>query len=212
MKKQSLQERFQQLAGIKPLYEVNWKKEGEDRSEFKWVDQNDQKIPYFKAYQGISNYPKNKLENLIKAYGEKVMDPSNPDYHNPEKLWGDKLVSFFKDFYLKWADGIGNAEIRRKLQNPTKEDEDKYIDQGALVDAVNYIKSLPTIKGHQYLINDPKFSDILENVRGMLDMWVDPQGGNYYPNLAPLLITYTLKMFKDHVWDKPLGREFRNTK
>ena len=114
MKKQSLTERFQQLAGIKPVNEagvLDRYRSGEtpSREQFNRLHTNNQ-------LARLIDYKKKRLtpdefKTLIDSLGIKLVDNSRPDSHrfkDNEKLNSKRIFS--------WIKNLDDYEIERKLK------------------------------------------------------------------------------------------------
>ena len=183
MKKQPLTERFQQLAGIKPLYESE-----NEKNEYSWVDSNKSSIPRFNQYQAISNLSSN-LNNVIKDYGNWVHDSGEVDRRDYGKYVGDNVVGFLKDLHQTKINNMGGASAREKFQNPEDPDAAK---------AVEFTNSLPNIGEYNHLVNGLEFQAITNEYHNIVDKLLNTPNNT----LIPFLIPYILSSFKESVWSK----------
>jgi hypothetical protein len=208
-KKDLLVERFQQLAGIKPLYEI----ENESNKGWDWVDNNFESIPRFNSYPAFSNNSISSLEQDIRDYYKHVKE--NEDARDFGWFLGDNVVSHFKKYYKSLAENVGNSDLRKTFLNPSdmgdESTKSKYKDA---VKAINFVNSLPETKDSQYLGNSQPFGKIEKAFNELFEAFSGT--GNYekggtkrsellYPTMVPLLVPYVLYLFKNIVWEKELG-------
>ena len=197
MKKTLLTERFQQLAGIKSLYEIE-----ANKNEYQWVDANRNSIPYFKdaleggedPYTVINNSGGSDLVNTIRAFGEYVNNTPEEIHHTEiARTLGDNAVAHLKHVYTEFVRSIGDANLRDELTKPAGDDQNSSV----RADAVNFVNSLPDSKEYTHLVNNMPFMAVTKKIQDMMSSWL----GSPMQMYIPFLIPYTLYAFDSEIWD-----------
>ena len=187
MAKKLLKERFQELAGIKPLYEIKksfhrWidfeEHPAQETDKYEWVKSNKSSIPRFEEFAGINNSGGIELSNLIKSYGDYVRD--NVDKRDFGKYLGDNVVAHFKHLYLTKVNRISDPKLRNKFQN------------------IKFVNGLPDSKEYTHLVNELEFQKITLKFHDMVDEFMGTSKQEY----IPLLVPYILYIFNTEVWNK----------
>lgn len=200
MKKQLLTERFQQLAGIKPLYAINRLNEENTNDGFKWLKSVN--MANLADFQGINNLPTNMLSDTLPKFFNYVM--KQEDSRDWGDIMGDKAIVYLKTKYLDAINRISDPNIREFLKSPkvssvgglSKFDDNKVAE---LVKANTFTDNIPEIPGSNYIGNNKEFTSKIET---SFTNMIEESIKNNYIGLLPFLIPYMTFMWKKHIVNK----------
>ena len=198
--KKLLKERLQQLAGIKPLYEINSLNEENTNDGFKWLESTS--MANLADFQGINNLSTNMLPDTLPKFFNYVM--KQEDSRDWGDIMGDKAIVYLKSKYLDAINRINNPDIREFLKSPkvssvgglSKFDDNKVAE---LVKANTFTDNIPEIPDSNYIGNNKEFASKIETP---FTNMIEESIKNNYIELLPLLIPYMTFMWKKHIVNK----------